>query len=419
MVINDQIGLPQLIRASITMKLKKVLHNQLKIACPDVHKVRLTALMAAVGSAVTEHQTTVTALGRNLKSQSKTTTKHDIKRMDRLIGNSHLHQERMVFYRYLAKQLIGEQKHPILLADWSPIPGQEIFQLLRISIPMKGRSLTIYEQCFKEEKLNNSEVHEQFLSELSELIPPGCQPIILADAIFKTPWFEAIENQGWYWAGRVRGNVQISLDGEEFSGCTKIMSKATHKPTSLGTVYYSKKTAFACQGTLYHGKLKGKHKTKKRGGQSQDGKDKYYSAKAKQPWLLVSHLPEQYNRADKIVKLYRRRMQIEEGFRDTKNQQYGIGLAQAKSKSTMRYDNLLLIAAMVIYLLWCIGCAARQKNYHYQLQANTIRYKDVLSVIYLAMQVINDKRYRIKKKEVSTIMNQISIWTENVDEISL
>ncbi|MCU7833390.1 MAG: hypothetical protein KZQ56_12575 [gamma proteobacterium symbiont of Lucinoma myriamae] len=42
------------------------------------------------------------------------------------------------------------------------------------------------------------------------------------------------------------------------------------------------------------------------------------------------------------------------GFRDTKNQQYGIGLAQAKSKSAKRYNNLLLIAALTLFLLWCI-----------------------------------------------------------------
>jgi len=188
---------------------------------------------------------------------------------------------------------------------------------------------------------------------------------------------------------------------------------------SLGQVYYSKSTQFLCQGTLYHGTLKSKHKIKKRGSISKDGKDKYYSAKAKHPWLLVSHLPELYNEPKKIVRLYRQRMQIEEGFRDTKNQQYGIGLAQAKSQSTERYDNLLLVAVLALYLLWCIGCAARQKNYHYKLQANTTRNKTVLSAIYLAMQIINDKQYKIKKKELRAVIENIYAWTQNIDVITL
>ncbi len=114
-----------------------------------MHDIRLKALIAGVTSAPTEHQVTVTGLGRNLKSYSKTHTKHDIKRMDRLIGNLHLHAERKGIYQYLSRQLIGQQKHPVLIADWSPLPGNEIFQLLRISIPMGGRSLTLLRPALK------------------------------------------------------------------------------------------------------------------------------------------------------------------------------------------------------------------------------------------------------------------------------
>jgi len=399
------------------MKAIKLLHKNLLTACPDIHEVRLKALMAGVASALREHQVTVTSLGRNLKSKSKTHTKHDIKRMDRLIGNKHLHAERKDIYQYLSKQLVGHQKHPILIADWSPMPGREMFQLLRVSIPMGGRSLTIYEECFKEKQLNSTQVHDTFLDELDKILPEGCKPIILSDAIFKTPWFKTIEEKGWYWVGRVRGNVQISLDGETFQGCTSIMKQATRSATDLGTVLYSKSTRFPCQGVLFHGCIKGRHKTKKRGGISQDGKDKYYAKKAKQPWLLVAHLPEAFDTPKKIVSLYRQRMQIEEGFRDTKNQQYGVGLAQAKSKHAKRYNNLLLVAALTLFLLWCIGRAAVDKKFHYRLQANTIRHKAVLSYIYIAMQIINDKRYKIKKKELRPIFEKISQFTRKVESV--
>ncbi len=399
------------------MKASKLLHKKLSTACPDMHDMRLKALIAGVTSALTEHQLTVTGLGRNLKSYSKTHTKHDIKRMDRLIGNSHLHSERKDIYQHLSMQLIGTQQHPVLIADWSPIPGNEMFQLLRISIPMGGRSLTIYEECFKEKKLNNTQVHNNFLDELEDIIPEGCQPIILSDAIFKTPWFKAIEAKGWYWVGRVRGNVQLSLDGKTFKGCASIMKMATTKPKELGTVLYSKSTQFSCQGVLYHGTTAGQHKKKKRGGISQDTVSLYYSKKAKQPWLLVSHLPEAFNTAKKIVKLYRYRMQIEEGFRDTKNQQYGIGLAQARSKSAKRYNNLLLVAALTLFLLWCIGKVAVDNKYHHHLQANTIRHKTVLSNIYIAIQIVKDERYPIEDKELHIIFEQISEFVREVNDV--
>lgn len=400
------------------MKATKLLHKSLSTACPDMHKMRLKSLMAGVSSALTEHQVTVTGLGRNLKSHSKTKTKHDIKRMDRLIGNKHLLAERKTIYQYLTKHFVGNQKHPILIADWSPIPGSEIFQLLRVSIPMGGRALTVYEECFVEKKLNNTQIHDTFLNELADILPEGCQPIFLSDAIFKTPWFKSIEAKNWYWVGRVRGNVQLSLNGKEFKSCASIMKQATEKIMALGTVLYSKKTQFPCLGIMYHGLEKGKHKKKKRGGISQDSKSLYYSKKAKQPWLLISHLPEKLSVPKKVIKLYRYRMQIEEGFRDTKNQQYGIGLAQAKSKSTKRYNNLLLVAALTQFLLWCIGKVAVDKKYHYHLQANTTRHKAVLSYIYIAIQIINDKRYTIKRKELRITFEQISLFTKTIDDVA-
>jgi len=98
-------------------------------------------------------------------------------------------------------------------------------------------------------------------------------------------------------------------------------------------------------------------------------------------------------------------------------QQYGIGLAQAKSRSAKRYNNLLLVAALTLFLLWCIGKIAVDKKYHHQLQANTIRHKTVLSNIYIAIQIINDKRYKIKKKELQTVFDQISQFTKKIDDV--
>jgi len=397
------------------MKVIELLHRKLSAACADVHAIRLDALMAGVTSTITGQQLTVTALGRNLKAYSKTDTKHDIKRMDRLIGNPHLHAERTGFYRYMFTQLVGQQKHPVLMADWSPVPGNELFQLHRLSIPMGGRALTVYEQCFEEKLLNNTQVHNTFLDDVEVMLPEGCQPIILADAIYKTPWFEAIEAKGWYWVGRVRGNVQISVDGGPFAGCNTVMKQATGKATGLGEVLYSKKTKFPCQGVLYRGKAKGTHKKKKRGGVSKDTKSLYYARKAREAWLLISHLPDAYNTAKKVVNLYRKRMQIEEGFRDTKNQQYGLGLAQANSRSTQRYNNMLLIAALALFLLWCIGQTAVQQKYHHRLQANTIRYRTVLSNIYLAMQIINDQRYEIDLIYFRHVFEKINEFTQNID----
>ena len=101
-------------------------------------------------------------------------------------------------------------------------------------------------------------------------------------------------------------------------------------------------------------------------------------------------------------------MQIEENFRDTKNGKLGMSLEYANSKSVMRFDNLLLIAALALFLLWCIGTIARIKGMQRSLQANTVKNRAVLSIIYLAREVVTDDRYRITIDEFEYMISDMS-----------
>ncbi len=351
---------------------------------------------------------TVTYLGRGLKGLSKTDKKHDIKRADRLCGNTYLHSERIDFYKYMAESLIVNERHPLLIVDWSPVNGSEIFQLLRVSIPMGGRALTIYEKTYEESELNTRAAHQELLNAIKYCLPEGCRPIILADAIFKTPWFKAIENMGWYWVCRVRGNVQLSIDGENWQRSSDWFASANSKAASLGEIYFSKITKHPCIATLYKGRKKGRIKKKLRGGKSQCSTDKYQEKKAKEPWLLISCLPQKWDKnPNKVMKLYATRMQIEEAFRDTKNAKLGISLEFANSRTPERFDILLLIGALILYILWCIGFVAEQLNFHHSLQANTVKHRRVLSHIYLGREVVDDERYTVDDEFIIWVLHEL------------
>jgi len=60
---------------------------------------------------------------------------------------------------------------------------------------------------------------------------------------------------------------------------------------------------------------------------------------------------------------------------------------------------------------------AVDEKYHYHLQANTTRHKTVLSNVYLAMQIINDQRYKISNKELRMVFDQVSQFTNKIDDI--
>lgn len=400
------------------MKALDIVQNDIAFAYPEIHKVRLNTLFTFVGSAMKDQRVSVTYLGRGLKSASKTDKKHDIKRADRLIGNPHLHHERFCFYEHMCEALVGEDKHPIVIVDWSPINGNEIFQLLRASIPMGGRALTLYEKVYPESELNTEAAHQHLLDVLEQCLPTDCQPVILSDAIFKTPWFKAIEKKNWYWVGRVRGNVTLSTDDEQWHHCKHWYELASTKASSLGEISYSKSTQFKCEAVLYRGTTKGRHKNKMRGGKSNCTVDKYYEQKAKEPWLLISKLPIHLQQPTMIVKLYRQRMQIEENFRDTKNGRVGISVEYANSKSAERFDTLLLIGALTLFALWCMGYIAALRKNHLLLQANSIKHRAVLSYIYLGREVVDDDRYKPDAEEFIYIYSQLHLLVITIDDLA-
>jgi len=403
------------------MKILDIIHNDIAIDYPEIHSVRLNTLFTFVSSGMKNQQVSVTYLGRGLKNHSKTTKKNDIKRADRLIGNPHLHFERQYFYEYMSSQLIGNKKHPIILVDWSPINGngQQIFQLLRASIPMKGRGLTIYEKVFPESELNTQSAHQQFLNELGSILPEGCEPIIVSDAIYRSPWFKAIEKKGWYWTGRVRGRVSLSKNCLDWETSYQWFEKArAGKEKYIGEIYYGKTAKFKCEAAVYKRPPKGRKAKKMRGGISQKTTDKTHEKDAKEPWFLVFKLPEAImGNAKMAVNIYSQRMQIEENFRDTKNNRLGLGLEYANSRTVDRFDNLLLVAALILYLLWCIGHTAIMKKMHYSLQANTIVTRQVLSTITIAREIIDDARYAIPEEEYIYVLSILSQLPVSVEEL--
>ncbi|MFT5636463.1 MAG: hypothetical protein ACI89T_001931, partial [Cognaticolwellia sp.] len=125
---------------------------------------------------------------------------------------------------------------------------------------MGGRALILYEKVHPESDLNTAAAHQVLLDNIEHCLPADCQPIILSDAIFKTPWFEAIENKSCYWVGRVRGNLTLSTDNQTWHNCKHWYEQASSKAISLGEISYSKATQFKCNGALYQGAKKGREK---------------------------------------------------------------------------------------------------------------------------------------------------------------
>lgn len=338
-----------------------VLQHWLAAACPFIHRARLRALLSAVEALLHGQRLTLSDLGRHLPGVES--ARHAIKRVDRLLGNDHLHGERCAIYRALATRLLAEQGRPIILVDWSnlaPIGGRQKHVTLKAALSVRGRAITLYEEVHTLAVQNRASVHRRFLERLAGVIPPHCRPVIISDAGFRGPWFEAVAARGWDWLGRVRGVVHYRLDdGECWQAVSTLHASATPVARSIGRVRLGRRGG-GTRATLVLVRKYVRGRGRPRRGRSraaQAGRRRH-----KEPWLLATSLSTRVHHPERLVALYARRMQIELTFRDDRGRRFGWQLDHSGSRTIERRQVLLLIAALATLMSWLAGLVAEREQ---------------------------------------------------------
>jgi hypothetical protein len=356
-----------------------------KLLMPVTHFKRLTTLILLISGVIEDKKLSVTQLGRSIKNNAQ--EKNNIKRSDRFLSNKKLHEERAEIYRATAVRLIGAQQMPLFLVDWSHVPNTTRY-ILRAALMAPGRALTIYEEVHPKKLENNPKIHSQFLKKLQAILPKGCCPILVTDAGFCNPWFNSVLAMGWHYIGRVRGNRTFKLQDEGWENYSDTNKTATQKAEYLGegllvksnplaTHFYLIKLPKKYRVRLNKLKMKGHYKC-----------DIEHSKAANEPWLIVSSLQIP---ASTIIKKYYLRMTIEEAFRDLKSSQFGFSFEKARSNIMERIQILLMIAMLASFYLYLLGWVGEKNNYHYKFQANSIKYRRVLSLFYLGCRIVKKR----------------------------
>ena len=388
-----------------------LLHRWLRRACPTMHAARATVIVTVVEALVLGAKLALTSLGRNLRSAAF--AKHSIKRVDRLLGNAHLVQERALLYRAIAHALLATTPRPILLIDWAdcgPGGAGPRWLLLRAAVPVGGRALPIYEEVHPLRRYNSPRTHRRFLEHLRAVLPTTCRPILITDAGFRGPWFRAVERYGWDWIGRVRNAVKYQVANEREAGnawayTTALYPAATPRPRHLGRVWLGRRHAYACELYLVRQYQRGPGRPRKAHGQRSAS---HRCRKLhKDPWLLATSLPHTATAARRVVKCYTLRMKIEEGIRDTKNTRWGFGLRDARSRRVERMEILLLLAALGTLACWWAGLAAEAHHWQQHFQANTERQRVVLSTVFVGRALLTSLRFRVRYGELRAALARL------------
>jgi hypothetical protein len=337
----------------------------------------LAAVVKVVEGIVSGGRLTPATIGRNLEGTAR--PKHGIKCVDRLLGSPHMVKDRLFFFLALAHHLLRGCDRPVILVDWTHSGGTH--EALVAAVPIGGRALPIYVEVHPLKKLGNAAVEKRFLCALKAILPSECRSIIVSDAGFKGPFFQAVLDLGWDFLGRVRGTAKaISSDGRTISK-EEFYQRASVTPTDLGSFRLFVGQHIPCRLVL----VRKRRKPGRRPPPPKCKEERELRQAALDPWLLATSLSD--GDAGYVVSLYAKRMQIEETFRDAKNHRFGWSLGGVQLSTPQRMATLLVLAALALAVVTLVGMGAERRGVHRAYQANTQR-KRALSFFVLACAII-------------------------------
>lgn len=390
------------------MFLKKLLHDTMGSACPSIHEARLDAILDVADALQESRNLSLSAMGKCLSGKSK--LKHKIKKVDRLEGNKHLHDELSSLYKGLSAfvfKYVSQVEDIPIIVDLCFVKDDRAIQMLSAEVASKGRSMPIYRELFKEGELSGRQV--SFLNNLKECLPANRKIIVIMDAGFSEDWFKHIESLEWDWVCRIRQGKSIKLsEKEDWISIKDFIPKVPLKTTNYSNVLLMKTHHHPCRIITTRLMPKGRKVKVSRGKTTAKiGSGRYRDA-AKEPWILATSLPLE-DRASTIVKLYSKRMQIEESFRDVKSHQFGLSGRYIRTTCTHRWSVKMLLAAIVQITFWVIGIIGHSQGMQKIFQSNTIKHRKVFSYFTLGQLIIehdklNDINYH--KESISSIIQQ-------------
>jgi len=369
------------------MHAKGIVNRLLGSCLSGLHAKRAASISAAVWSALDGGRLSLSQLARSVSSESA--MRHRIKRIDRLLGNAVIYGARLSIYQAVAEHWLAGIRQLLIIVDWSDVTPDQRWHLLRASVVVDGRSVTLYEEIHPQRKYGDREVHRRFLAKLAKLLPDGCIPIIMTDAGFHSTWFDLVTQRRWQWIGRIRGKDMVCTAGQPWRRCTEVYAEASAQVKVFTEALYVRSHPTPCRLVLVKRSPKGRSRRTHQGKSARSRTSLKAARSGREPWLLASSPGLGHLNPEAIVALYAQRMKIEQSFRDLKNERGGLGLSASRSRSGKRLEILLLIGHLASWLLRLIGESAEQRQMQLQFQSlPRLKHKEI-SVVTLARRVID------------------------------
>lgn len=271
------------------------------------------------------------------KLPGRTQRKSKAEKLRRWMSNRHVRVRK--WYKPIAKQLIKQatqgSKGIVLIVDGTRIGNGH--QLLMVAIACRRRALPIAWTWCKGVKGHSSAYKQRgLLSYVKGLIPDDCQVQFIGDSEFGSATvLRLLEQWGWLYVLRQKGRYLVQCQPHQpwqrFDSVIEQGNSRVWTPQAIFTKKYAHSTnLLAC-----------------------------WSGKNKDPWLLVTNLPT----PQLALRLYAKRMWIEEMFADLKRN--GFDLEAVRLRSFLALSRLTLVAAYLYVWVFSFGTQTIKRGMRY------------------------------------------------------
>lgn len=325
---------------------KNILKYVEKIIGENFHQKRVESIANAAIGVVKAVDLKVQSIGHGLASMMDKESKHAIKQIDRYLSNEGIEMEE--FFECWIKYQVGNLKEIVVAMDWTDFAADKQSSFTIHQISRHSRAMPLLWKSVEKETLTNkrNDYEDELLNQLKENLPSDMKVTILADRGFAdTKLMELLGKLGFDYVIRIKKNFYVQTK----EGTTKAAEDWLSEED---------KAVMIKDALLTEEKFEVKRFVAV--------KDK----DMKQAWFLASSLELG---ATTIIKLYAKRFTIEEGYRDFKDDRFGLGLSNTSIKSPARRDRLLIAAAIANILLTILGAAGEDLGYDRMLKSNTVK----------------------------------------------
>lgn len=316
-----------------------------------MRRSRMKTLSAIIPAAMSLFGVGILALGRAM--QTNTTCKHNIKRVNRFLGNTALEVEALA--RGIFELFAPDVARVLVLADWTDVANGK---LLVFSLPANGRSIPFFTKTVAKKAGKGAIIRaeNEALAALQRICRKCRDVTIVADRGFGNKrWISTAKQLGFHFVQRVSG--VFFADTEHYIG--KLDEMVLRRRARVCDWGYG----ILGEDAIIRGRL-----------------ITAFDPDAKEPWYLITDLDDASK--NEVVNIYRRRWWIETTFRDNKNRDWGLGLSNVVLKDHRRYERLFYIVTLAFIFLSAHGAEAEAQGFDKGCKANTRKVR-VLNLLRL------------------------------------